>query len=57
VQVPVKASGKNASNTFRFPRKDARDTSLPDVEGATKSGAASPICGEFCKRVLVIAEN
>jgi hypothetical protein len=53
----VNARGKKASNTLRFPRNEESDTSLPDVDAAVKSGAASPTCGEFCSCVLVIAET
>jgi len=57
VHVPVKASGKNASNTLVLPRKDDRDTEAPAVDGAVKSGATSPTCGEYCSSVLVIHET
>jgi hypothetical protein len=53
----VKASGKKASSTLRFPRSEDSDTSFPAVDAAVNSGATSPTCGEFCSCVLVIAET
>src|SRR6266699_7028185 len=45
VQVLVNASGKNASSTWRRPRKLESVTSLPAVDGSVKSGAVVPTRG------------
>ena len=45
VQVPLNASGKNASSTGRSPRYWERVTLFPDVDGSEKSGADSPTAG------------
>jgi hypothetical protein len=45
VQVLVKASGKNATNTLDFPANCDSDIFSPDVDGNVKSGARSPIIG------------
>jgi hypothetical protein len=45
VQTLVNASGKKASSTF-LPRRPESETSVPEVEGRLKSGAAEPTAGK-----------